>query len=96
MNMIEKWEQICSILNLDGESFCVIRWYSPKQALPEEASYVLVKQHQDGEILCQEAAFEQGRFWYLTIDRCIPTAQVLGWAYPPYDGRADILGRLLD
>ncbi len=96
MDALKKWEQIREILALDGESFSLIRWYSPKQALPEEASYVLVKQAQDGEILCQEAAFEQGRFWYLTTDRSIPTHQVLGWAYPPYDGRADILGRLLD
>ena len=75
----------------------VIQWVSPLAALPEEGSYVLIKQQFPGEsAVCCQAAYENGSFWAVGCDAERPLAenQVAAWAYAPYDGRATLLGRL--
>ncbi len=68
----------------------VIHWYSTERQLPENASYVLVRQDDDdGVPISFEAAFENGCFWYLLgdQDRCIDPKTITGWAWLPYAER---------
>lgn len=93
-----KREQIRKILELpDHRSFSVVRWYTPEEAKPIEATYIIAKLYEPGlGFICADAAYEHGRFWELNPSREEPlkTAHVLAWSYPPLDDRVDGLGRL--
>lgn len=95
---LAKREQIRVLLGLARQGdFSIIQWVSPLAALPEEGSYVLIKQQFPGEsAVCCQAAYENGSFWAVGCDAERPLAenQVAAWAYAPYDGRVTLLGRL--
>lgn len=89
-------EQIREILDLPGrDGFSIVQWISPEQAVPEDASYILLKERGSEGVLTIEAAYENGAFWdtvpYLRDP--IPPQRILGRSYPPYDLRLDSLGR---
>ncbi len=96
MNDKEKLQQIRDILGLANlDDFTILRWHSPATALPEEAGYVIIKElFPDEGVICCEAAYENGRFSYISSNAEIPMQRILGWTYAPYDGRTDSLGRL--
>ena len=58
-----KREQIRKILELpDHQSFSVVRWYSPAEVKPIEATYVMAKLYEPGiGFICIGAAYEHGR-----------------------------------
>lgn len=93
-----KREQIRKILELpDHRSFSIVRWYTPEEARPIEATYIIAKLYEPGiGFICADAAYERGRFWELDPSRDGPlkTAHVLAWSYPPLDDRVDGLGQL--
>lgn len=62
-----KREQIRKILELpDHQSFSIVRWYSPAEVKPIEATYVMAKLYEPGiGFICIGAAYEHGRFWEL-------------------------------
>ncbi|HIR31225.1 MAG TPA: hypothetical protein IAB83_04390 [Candidatus Faecousia faecavium] len=96
MNNKEKLQQIRDILGLANlDDFTILRWQSPAKALPEEAGYVIIKElFPDEGVICCEAAYENGRFSYISSNTEIPMERILGWTYAPYDERTDSLGRL--
>lgn len=93
-----KREQIRKILELPHHrSFSIVRWYTPAEARPIEATYIIVKLYEPGiGFICADASYEHGRFWELDPSRAKPlkTACVLAWSYPPFDDRIDKLGQL--
>ena len=62
-----KREQIRKILELpDHRSFSIVRWYTPEEAKPIEATYIIAKLYEPGiGFICADAAYERGRFWEL-------------------------------
>ncbi len=71
-------------------TYFLIHWRSPREQIPEEASYVLIRQDfGDGEIFCSEAAYEQGAYWSLLMGYTYPidVNTITGWSYLPYDDR---------
>ena len=92
----EKLQQIQEILGLANlDDFTILRWHAPAKALPGEAGYVIIKElFPDEGVICCEAAYENGRFSYISSNTEIPMDRILGWTYAPYDERADSLGRL--
>lgn len=76
-----KREQIRKILELpDHRSFSIVRWYTPEEARPIEATYIIAKPYEPGiGFICADAACECGRFWELD---------------PSRDDRVDGLGQL--
>ena len=93
-----KREQIRKILELpDHQSFSIVRWYSPAEVKPIEATYVMAKLYEPGiGFICIGAAYEHGRFWELDPlkDKPLEIVRVLAWSYPPLDDRVDELGQL--
>ena len=93
-------EQIRRVLGLSSlQEFSVLRWNSPKRILPQNITYVLVKQYEFGlGPVCSRASFEGGEFWALPAEppNKIPRETILAWCYPPYDGRTTPTGRLKD
>lgn len=57
-----KREQIRKILELpDHQSFSIVRWYSPAEVKPIEATYVMAKLYEPGiGFTCIGAAYEHG------------------------------------
>ncbi len=75
--------------NREG-NFSIIRWLSPHDAAPPDASYILIKQRYDeNTYICFEAAYENGQYWYLLPQNstAIDIHTVVGWAYFPFDDR---------
>ena len=79
-----KREQIRKILELpDHQSFSVVRWYSPAEVKPIEATYVMAKLYEPGiGFIC------------IGADKPLEIVRVLAWYYPPLDDRVDELGQL--
>lgn len=81
----EKMEEIRKILDLpDTSAFSVIVWQSVT-VRPEDASYVLLRYREAGEIFSAPAAYERGKFSLLSGDIEIPESWILGWSYCPDD-----------
>ena len=80
--------QIRKILELpDHQSFSIVRWYSPAEVKPIEATYVMAKLYEPGiGFICIGAAYEHGRFWELDPlkDKPLEIVRVLAWSYPPW------------
>ncbi|MFR3484402.1 MAG: hypothetical protein ACLTXL_13440 [Clostridia bacterium] len=77
--------------------FSIVRWYSPAEVKPIEATYVMAKLYEPGiGFICIGAAYEHGRFWELDPlkDKPLEIVRVLAWSYPPLDDRVDELGQL--
>lgn len=93
-----KREQIRKILELPNhQSFSIVRWYTPEEAKPMEATYIIVKLYEPGSgFICTNAAYEHGRFWELDPlqDKPLEIIRVLAWSYPLLDDRVDELGHL--
>ncbi len=68
----------------------VIYWRSPKNR-PYNASYILLKcLDEEGNIVCEYCAYENGRFMYIYNDDAwgeINEDIILGWSYLPFDDR---------
>ena len=92
-------EQVHRILNCSAHrDFNIIQWQNPKIEMPQEASFVLIKEPAGSGLgfLCTEVAYEHGRFWYVWPDyRPVPAKNVLLWTYAPFDDRVNFLGQLL-
>lgn len=72
------------------QGFSIVLWTDPRKSLPEEGSYLMVKERDlELGIVCSEAAFEHGAFWYIVPSSAkpIPPQNILAWAYMPYDER---------
>lgn len=95
---IFKREQIRKILELPAHrSFSIVRWYTPVEARPREATYIIAKLYEPGiGFICVDAAYERGRFWEFESlkDEPMEMSRVLAWSYPPFDDRIDELGQL--
>ncbi len=79
------------------ENKSIIHWHQIESALPDRSAYVLICQvADDGELICFEAAFENGAFWYLTegVDIAIDPVTVIGWAWLPYDQGSKDCGKM--
>lgn len=73
-----------------GQDRTVIFWRQPELP-PEEGSYILLKcLDENGRVVCESAAYEEGRFLYI-YDRDtwgeVNREVILGWAYYPFDER---------
>lgn len=89
----EQREAIQRVLDLPPhQDISVLLWHSPREALPVRYCRVLVKKGIRDGLVCLEAIFEQGRFWYLEMGRefSIAPGQVSGWAYLPDDTPAEL------
>lgn len=81
-----------------ADEFSIIRWYDPAQALPDDPSYVLVKERdRDFGCVCWQGAFESGEFWDLLCRWEIPIQKenIIAWSYGPCDDRLTGLGELI-
>ncbi len=70
--------------------YFLIHWRSPKEKIPEEASYILIRQDFGGrESICFEASCENGNYLCLLPESSIPLdiETITGWSYLPYDER---------
>ncbi len=99
LETLYKLMEIKKILCVDFTDFSIVQWNNPKTDLPEEASYVLIKQHdaENGGFVCSEAAFENGDFWQLFPECSNPLSisEVVSWTYYPYDSRLNYCGRII-
>lgn len=83
----DQLEAIRKILDLpDTSAFSVIVW-QPVTVRPEDASYVLLRYREAGEIFPAPAAYERGKFSLLSGDIEIPESWIIGWSYYPDDDR---------
>lgn len=73
-----------------SENQTIITW-RPPATRPEDGSYILLKcLDESGQVVCEGAAYEKGRFLYLYDRDCwgeINEAVILGWSYYPFDDR---------
>ena len=93
-----KLEYIRKILSLPSlREFSVICWNPPCQISPDDASYVLVKQFEQGiGFVCSFASYERKQFWDLLSMTDVPIDKktIIAWAYLPYDNRVSMTGEL--
>ena len=93
-----KREQIRKILELPNhQSFSIVHWYTPSEARPKEATYIIAKLYEPGlGFICVDASYERGQFWEFDPfqDEPLEMARVAAWSYPPFDDRVDELGQL--
>ncbi len=92
LEAIRKLLEVTTALCANICDFSIIHWQSPNEAVPEEASYILIKQYaEDGGFLCDEAAYENEQFWSLFPSSDVPLAlsTIAAWSYFPYDSRVN-------
>ncbi len=98
---LEQLEALCKlleikkILGLRISDFSIVQWKKPQEELPEDASYIFIKQYDDdGSLICGEAAFERGQFLPLFFgeDKPYDVSTIAGWSYFPYDSRVSLIG----
>ena len=72
----------------EAKKFTIIQWH-PVEERPSEGRYILIQYiDADGELACDWAAYEKGRFIYIYPHGAwgeINEKVILGWSYLPFD-----------
>ncbi len=79
--------KIRQVLGVEHEDDYSVIYWSPVTQRPCDASYILIKYREDGEIYCTDAAYENDEFFYLSPNegKVINEKIILGWSYYPFD-----------